>query len=65
MLPAWEKNGDAMKLGLVTKGLVVDPAATDTKGIYFWLAAKLAGTNGKVGLIVTRAVPSARVTTGT
>lgn len=49
----------------MTNGLVVEPAATDTKGIYFWLAAKVAGTNGKVGLIVTRAVPSAKVTTGT
>lgn len=58
-------NGDAVNEGAVTNGLSVEPAATETKGIYLELAAQIAGTNGHVGLIITKAVPSANVVTGT
>lgn len=60
-----EKNGARAVVGLTAKGRVVDPLATETKGSDLPLAPKVGSFIQYKGTIVTSAVPSANVVTGT
>lgn len=64
-LAYWVEKGENVFVGKTANGKVLEPWATLTKGKWRGAATIVALYIADIGLMVTKAVPSARVTIGT